>query len=185
MKNMTPNYKKDTTPMYKRYQHTFNEVGVDYYAFSEMFTNDDILYSKNPPEQVLNIRQEAAMRLLEVLRPHLTDRQADIVDLMYYFDESCQTDIADQLGFSSQSVVLKFLRGNSKYTNSKKCGVEGGICNKISRLCKKDEQFRALMQELVNEDDSSSLCRIVRKWFKTKKEYNNWLSSNIPASICE
>jgi DNA-binding CsgD family transcriptional regulator len=111
------------------------------------FCESDGLYSTDyqKTDELLDLVDELNERIREIITVRLTDRQREVMELLYYHGLT-QTEVALRLGLC-QPTIHKTTSGNLDYKNGGKR--YGGALKKIKKICDEDERISFIMKRIT------------------------------------
>ena len=111
------------------------------------FCETDGLYGSDyeKTDELLDLVDELNTRIREIIENRLTDRQREVMGLLYY-DGLTQTEVALRLGLC-QPTVHKTVSGNLDYKNGGRR--YGGAIKKIQRLCHEDTRISFILNRIT------------------------------------
>lgn len=127
-------------------QFKYREVSLEPSLLGN-FCEADGLYSSDyqRTDELLDLIDELNTRIKEIIETRLTDRQREVMTLLYYHGLT-QTEVAVRLGLC-QPTIHKTTSGNLDYKNGGKR--YGGALKKIKKICDEDERISFIIKRIT------------------------------------
>lgn len=127
-------------------QFRYREMCVDTDLLGN-FCESDGLYSVDyaHDDELVDLVEELAVHIKEIVMHKLTTRQTQIVQLLYY-EGLTQMEAAHRLGLC-QPTIHKGISGNLDYSHGGRR--YGGAIKKMQKICEEDERIQFILKRIA------------------------------------